>query len=263
MTVWIYNSKEITAGKSWTDKNGVQHPANWHIWPKEEKDAMGITSVEPESPPDGEYYTWSMGDDHKITKSAKPLAGVKTAKITQAKTTSNSLLSPSDWYVTRKAETDTAIPSEITALRTAIRTNYDALKSAINAAEDVDAVAELYKWTAGADQNAKEFNGKTAVNSSTNTITISGHGFVDNEMVVYSIMASAAAIDGLTDGESYYVINKTTNTFKLSHSHSNCGDAAAISLTASTSTASQSIKSNGIPAAGSTWPDSTRSIYSA
>ena len=55
MTVWIYNSKEIKAGRSWTDTNGVQHPANWNIWPKEEKDAMGITSVEPESPPDSEY----------------------------------------------------------------------------------------------------------------------------------------------------------------------------------------------------------------
>ena len=134
MTVWIYNSKEITAGKSWTDKNGVQHPANWNIWPQSEKDAMGITSVEPESPPDNEYYNWSMSDDYKITKSAKPLADVKVKKIEDAKYYANSTLLHSDWYVTRKAESDTAIPSEITAFRTAVRTNYAALKSAINAA---------------------------------------------------------------------------------------------------------------------------------
>ena len=263
MTVWIYNSKEITAGKSWTDKNGVQHPANWHIWPKEEKDAMGITSVEPESPPDGEYYNWSMGSDYKITKSANPLADVKTKKIEDAKYYANSTLSSSDWYVTRKSESDTAIPSEITAFRTATRTNYAALKSAINAAGDVDAVAVLYEWTVGASQDAKTFNAKTAVNSSTNTITSNSHGFVDNEMVLYSIMVSDAAIDGLTDGESYYVINKTTNTFKLSHSHSNCGDAAAISLTATTDGDQQSITSKGIPATGDTWPHSKKSIYSA
>ena len=262
MTVWIYNSKEIRAGKSWTDKNGVQHPANWHIWPKEEKDAMGITSVEPESPPDGEYYNWSMGDDYKITKSAKPLADVKTKKIEDAKYYANSTLSSSDWYVTRKSESDTAIPSEITAFRTATRTNYAALKSAINAAGDVDAVAVLYEWTVGASQDAKTFNAKTAVNSSTNTITSNGHGFVDNEMVLYSIMVSDAAIDGLTDGESYYVINKTTNTFKLSHSHSNCGYAAAISLTATTDGDQQSITSQGIPPVGHTWPDPNKSIYS-
>ena len=282
MTVWIYNNKEIKAGRSWTDKNGVQHPANWNIWPKEEKDAMGITSVEPESPPDGEYYTWSMGGDYKITKSAKPLADIKAKKIEDAKSYANTILSSSDWYVTRKAESDTAIPSEITAFRTATRTNYAALKSAINAAGDVDAVAALYEWTAGASEEEEEyedidgkkqkrmvpvktrtFNGKTAVNSSTNAITSTGHGFVDNEMVVYSIMASDSAIDGLADNESYYVINKTTNTFKLSHSHSNCGDAAAISLTATTDGDQQSITSQGIPPAGHTWPNSSKSIYSA
>ena len=77
MTVWIYNNKEIRAGRSWTDTNGVQHPANWNIWPKEEKDAMGITSVEPESPPDSEYYSWSMGGDYKITN---PLLVLKYKK---------------------------------------------------------------------------------------------------------------------------------------------------------------------------------------
>ena len=281
MTVWIYNSKEIKAGRSWTDDNGVQHPANWNIWPQSEKDAMGIISVEPESPPDGQYYNWSMGDDYKITKSAKPLAGVKAKKIEDAKKTSNSLLSLSDWYVTRKAEADTAIPSEITALRTAVRTNYAALKSAINAAGDVDAIAALYSWTAGASQEeeeyedidgkkqkrmvpvkTKEFNGKTAVNSSTNTITSTGHGFVDNEMVVYSIMVSDSAIDGLTDGESYYVINKTTNTFKLSHSHSNCGDEAVVSLTGLSSDGTKQIfRSQGKPGKGQTWPDSRMPKY--
>ena len=281
MTVWIYNSKEIKAGRSWTDDNGVQHPANWNIWPQSEKDAMGIISVEPESPPDSQYYNWSMGDDYKITKSAKSLADVKAQKIEDAKTTTNTMLSPSDWYVTRKAEADTAIPSGITALRTALRTNYAALKSAINAAGDVDALAALVEWTKGASEEEEEyedsdgkkqkkmvwtdtrtFNGKTAVNSSTNTITSTGHGFVDNEMVVYSIMASDSAIDGLADNESYYVINKTTNTFKLSHSHSNCGDAAAISLTATTDGDQQSITSQGIPAAGLTWPEPEKSIYS-
>ena len=262
MTIWKYNNKEIRAGKSWTDKNGVQHPANWNIWSAEEKAAMGITSVEPESPPDGTYYNWSMDGDYKITKSAKNLDEVKAGKLKKAKSFANSILSSSDWYVTRKTETDTAIPSEITAFRTAVRTNYAALKSAINAAGDVDVVAALYSWTAGASQEAKEFNGKTAVNPSTNAITISGHGFVDNEVVNYSVMESSSPVDGLTDDEPYYIINKTTNTFKLSHSHSNCGDAAAISLTASSSTASQSFSSRGIPAAGSTWPNPKSSFYS-
>ena len=76
-------------------------------------------------------------------------------------------------------------------------------------------------------------------------------------------MESSSAVDGLTDNDSYYIINKTTNTFKLSHSHGNCGDAAAISLTASIEVDMQSFRSQGIPAAGNSWPDSSKSIYSA
>ena len=34
------------------------------------------------------------------------------------------------------------------------------------------------------------------------------------------------AIGGLSNGKSYYVFGKTTNTFKLSESHSSCGDEA-------------------------------------
>ena len=33
------------------------------------------------------------------------------------------------------------------------------------------------------------------------------------------------AIGGLVSGKVYYVFGKTTNTFKLSESHSSCGDA--------------------------------------
>ena len=49
-------------------------------------------------------------------------------------------------------------------------------------------MAALVEWTKGADEEAKTFNAKTAVNSSTNTITSNSHGFVDNEMEVYSNM---------------------------------------------------------------------------
>ena len=38
-------------------------------------------------------------------------------------------------------------------------------------------------------------------------------------------------IGGLVSGNQYYVIGKTVNTFKLSHTNSHMGDATAISLT--------------------------------
>ena len=76
--------------------------------------------------------------------------------------------------VVRKVETDVAVPSEITAYRTAVRTCYGNLKTAINAASDVDPVADLYQTSVGASQD-KTVNPSSAVNTTSNAITISGH----------------------------------------------------------------------------------------
>ena len=57
----------------------------------------------------------------------------------------------------------------------------------------------------------------TIVSAANDTITITGHRFEDGDEVVYNVPASPAyAIGGLTDGNTYYVVSKATNTFKLS-----------------------------------------------
>lgn len=54
------------------------------------------------------------------------------------------------------------------------------------------------------------------VSEANDTITITGHRFEDGDEVIYNVPASPAyAINGLTDGNTYYVVSKTTNTFKL------------------------------------------------
>ena len=68
----------------------------------------------------------------------------------------------------------------------------------------------------------------TIVSAANDTITITGHRFEDGDEVVYNVPASpAAAIKGLTDGNTYYVVSKATNTFKLSAT----SGGAAIDLT--------------------------------
>ena len=165
----------------------------------------------------------------------------------------------------RKAETNTATPDEITAYRTAIRTCYGNLKTAINAASDVDGVAALYQYTNGASQDAKTINPSSAVNTTSNTITSNGHGFVDDELVYYDAGMTGTdlntAIGGLSNGKSYYVFGKTTNTFKLSESHSSCGDAAAMSLSSGATGTNHTFRSQGIPGKGVCWPDSDRLKY--
>jgi len=57
----------------------------------------------------------------------------------------------------------------------------------------------------------------TVVSAANDTITITGHRFEDGDELVYNVPASpATAIGGLTDGNTYYVVSKATNTFKLS-----------------------------------------------
>ena len=45
--MWKYNGRTIRTGKGWTDDNGVQHPANWHVWSATEKAAAGSTGKDP------------------------------------------------------------------------------------------------------------------------------------------------------------------------------------------------------------------------
>ena len=95
----------------------------------------------------------------KILNEARAEAdNIKNSKILQAKENAKSQLNPTDWYVVRKAEVGTAFSDEISAYRTAVRTCYGNLKTAINAASDVDELAAVYAYSSGASQDAKTVN---------------------------------------------------------------------------------------------------------
>ena len=256
---------------------GLQYPSNWiQNATNAEKSAIGLVEVTISgNQKDNDYYDNTLSNnkvesDGSVTRtwssSAKTLSDVKSEKITQAKSSANSMLSQTDWYVVRKAETNTATPDEITAYRTAIRTCYGNLKTAINAASDVDELAAVYAYSSGASQDAKTVNPSSAVNTTSNTITSNGHGFVDDELVSYNAGRTEddkdnTAIGGLVSNKSYYVFGKTTNTFKLSESHSSCGDAAAISLSSGATGTNHEFASQGIPGKGQVWPNPEMSKY--
>jgi len=60
---------------------------------------------------------------------------------------------------------------------------------------------------------------------------------------------------------NYYVIGKTTNTFKLSHTNSHMGDAAAISLTGVGEGTAHTFTSTGIPPVGISMPSPNNLAY--
>ena len=208
----------------------------------------------------------SMGDDGPVAHDIKDLtAGKKIVIFGLPGAYTNTCSTAHMPSFVRNAETSTAIPSQITAYRTAVRTHYGSLKTAITNAANVAAVESLYSWTASANSSGSitiDGTSSGVVSTSANSITSNGHGFVVGEMLTYGNGEDGADIGGLVDGTRYYVYSKTVNTFKLSHSHSNCGDAAVISLTGVASSGTSHIfTSNQIPGAGQTWPNLDASIY--
>ena len=76
------------------------------------------------------------------------IAGLKTMFKNEVKAQAKGLLSPSDWYIIRKAEdAGSTIPSNIATYRAAIRTRSNEMETAIDGAADVEAMETLYTYT--------------------------------------------------------------------------------------------------------------------
>ena len=143
--------------------NDINYPANWlRLASKTEKEAIGIT--EEADPPtyDSRFY-WGDGTakalddvnekdkDGNLLKDEKGnqvvTLGVKSVLKAQEKATAGSLLARYDWYVVRKAEKDTAIPSAITTYRDGVRTACNTRETEIDNCADTAALVTLYGST--------------------------------------------------------------------------------------------------------------------
>ena len=178
------------------------------------------------------------------------------------------LLDPTDWYVTRKSENSTAIPAKITAFRKAVRLVCNSHKTAVDNCTTVDELAATYNSATGIDPITLTVDGSqtSVVSASNNTITKNGHGLSNDEIVTYDSGLDSSGdandpIGGLVSGNQYYVISKTTNTFKLSHTNSHMGDAAVISLTGVGEGSSHTFTSSGIPPVGASFPSIENPSY--
>ena len=258
---------------------GNQYPRNWITLSSDsEKAAIGLIEVTYSgSNGDSEYYINSESSPVYnasagtvvITKSktARDLTALKADKTSEIKRSANASMSTTDWYVTRKSETSTAIPSNVTAYRTACRLVCNSVKTAIGSASDLAGLIAIYTSGDGIDSPISVDGSSTSVvNTTSNTITKSSHGLSNDEIITYSSGVdsddvSNDPITGLVDGESYYVIGKTTNTFKLSHTNSHMGDAAAISLTGVGEGTAHTFTSTGIISVGQSIPSPSNLAY--
>jgi hypothetical protein len=141
----------------------VHYPANWlRLSTADEKTALGITEVADDPVYDNRFY-WSDGtaktvDDVNATDENGDLLkdengdqviilGVKSVLKAQEKVTAGTLLAKYDWYVVRKAEKSTAIPSAITTYRDGVRTACNTRETEIDACADTAALVTLYGQT--------------------------------------------------------------------------------------------------------------------
>ena len=173
--------------------NGNQYPQDiFYKWTKAEKEAIGIYEVETDSSNKkdekwynntNESYTFGSG---KVTRSwgtatAKAHAdslytdqdktdgiipedksvgdvkaeGLKTRLIRTIKEQAANELQNTDWYIIRKADAGTAVPSSITTHRAAVRTKCAEMETAITNAADTPALETLHTYTEQEDGSMK------------------------------------------------------------------------------------------------------------
>jgi len=131
--------------------NDIQYPANWlRLSTAQEKKDLGITEVDDAPVFDGRFYNGDGSakalDDTKETIDGVEYTtqGIKPVLKAQEKATAGSLLAPYDWYVVRKAEKGTAIPSAIQTFRDGVRTACDTREKEIDACSDTADLVTLY-----------------------------------------------------------------------------------------------------------------------
>ena len=178
ITKYFSGNKGITIGD-------VQYPKSiFTLWTKNEREAIGIYEVETDSTnyKDEKWYINTNESfafaNGKVTKSwgtatAKAHAdslytsqdktdglipegkdvgdvkqeGLKTILIKHVKAQAAGILTETDWYVVRKADAGTAVPSSITNHRAAVRTKAAEMETAITNASDTPALETLYAYT--------------------------------------------------------------------------------------------------------------------
>jgi len=97
-------------------------------------------------------YTEDDEDNGLGTEGEVKVEGLKTKKIRTIKQQAASELARTDWYIVRKADANTAVPSAITNHRAAVRTKCAAMETLVTNASNTAAIQTLYTYVNTADE---------------------------------------------------------------------------------------------------------------
>ena len=140
--MFILNGKPLSPDVAFTH-DGIQYPNNWlRLASPGERAAIGITEQPDPIPVDQRFY-WDTGipKDH---------AQLVEQWVKQTKATARSLLSQTDWYITRASETGVAAPQSVLDRRAEIRTLSNDKEAVLGSTTTTD---ELAAYVTGQDYN--------------------------------------------------------------------------------------------------------------
>ena len=174
ITKFFSGNKGVTIGD-------IQYPKSiFSLWSEAERNAIGIyeVTVDTTNKKDEQWYIntnvsygvesnkavgsygtatakahadtlWTAQDeiDGKGTEGEVATRGLKYNLIQTVKQQAAGELQNTDWYVVRKADAGTAVPSAITTHRAAVRTKAAEMETAITNAADTPALETLYTYT--------------------------------------------------------------------------------------------------------------------
>ena len=97
-------------------------------------------------------FTADVEDNGLGTEGEVKVEGLKTKKIKIIKVQAAEILAETDWYIIRKADANTAVPSAITNHRAAVRTKCAAMETLVTNASNTAAIQTLYTYVNTADE---------------------------------------------------------------------------------------------------------------
>jgi len=174
---WKHNGRIIQENKAWVADDNTKNPGTWSSWSADEKKAKDLVWEDPTASPqpfDNRFYTGRQANGTLIERSLADInvvdsddkavidpstgkqmvqLGLKSVWVTATKATAQAKLNKHDWMIVRNAEKSTAIPSDVTTYRDAIRTKCASIETSINNCSSLADFIKLFDVPVDSDKN--------------------------------------------------------------------------------------------------------------
>jgi len=133
-TYQLHDGRTVSDSMAFT-LDEIQYPSNWLLLSsEEERSERGITGPLPKPPQYDQRFYWAPNQPKDHT-------GLVDEYIGHIKRNAGSMLSDSDWYITRMAETGSGVPQQVLDRRAEIRAYSNIKEQALLATTSTEELA--------------------------------------------------------------------------------------------------------------------------